>query len=388
MRVTLDGALSAPSARLAAARHQAGHAVARGGREREPRDARVTGEFSVSRVHVGSRLAHRSPQPHRSRNVGTPSPRRLTFPGFGLKVLNVGRTNAVRGAGRCNSDASHRHCGPRSLHRRRTKTLFNLRASFIKRECYARQHGYANVFATHAPEPYGSVLFSRVLLGVEWLPHFEWLLITDADYFLNNFSAQSLHRRFDATRNRHHGATLRLSLRLHPTPAGRLPLLCHPRAQHSPLGRELLETWAQLRHSCQQAVQWPEQQRLFLSAARAVQRYHGLPTTPESDCTRECDAPPAGNRSVTHRQTEREQSTDTTQQRIVKKCFANITRHLGLRTGHDGASGFPPQPPVAWSNGECRRADAGLGISLNFGALRRNGSDYAEAITNALALHT
>lgn len=274
-------------------------------------------------------------------------------------------------------------CQPSALwptfttHRRRTKTLFNLRASFIKRECYARQHGYANVFATHAPEPYGSVLFSRVLLGVEWLPHFEWLLITDADYFLNNFSAQqSLHRRFDATRNRHHGATLRLSLRLHPTPAGRLPLLCHPRAQHSPLGRELLETWAQLRHSCQQAVQWPEQQRLFLSAARAVQRYHGLPTTPESDCTRECDAPPAGNRSVTHRQTEREQSTDTTQQRIVKKCFANITRHLGLRTGHDGASGFPPQPPVAWSNGECRRADAGLGISLNFGALRRNGSDY------------
>jgi hypothetical protein len=83
--------------------------------------------------------------------------------------------------------------------------------------------------------------------------------------------------------------------------------------------------------------------------------YHKEPLTPLTDCSVHCTNDPEDFFNSTSG--------------IIKCLKAALERHWH-RQGHDGAFGYPPDPPIAWSDGPCGGkeapgTDVGLGFSMN-----------------------
>jgi hypothetical protein len=125
---------------------------------------------------------------------------------------------------------------------------------YINKECYARKHGFENIFGTHHVDQH-NVLFSRVLMGQEWLEHYDWILVSDADYFFSNFS-RSLRDYTDYLDELGVDVFVPQTYCGHPV---RGPLKSKNKfnggfdtytimIKNSPVGRHLLESWAQSKY--------------------------------------------------------------------------------------------------------------------------------------------
>jgi hypothetical protein len=143
--------------------------------------------------------------------------------------------------------------------------------------------------------------------------------------------------------------------------------------KNTPLGISLLESWAQSKYYCNSAKKWPEQTRLFMVLGRMLMQYHKEPVTSKNDCSVGCTNNPEDYYNSTGR---------------LMKCLKETWKRHGHRQGHDGAFGYPPDPPIAWSNGACGTeapgTDVGLGFNLN---LHSNFREAPLLVWNASGIH-
>ena len=95
-----------------------------------------------------------------------------------------------------------------------------------------------------------------------------------------------------------------------------------------------------------------------------LQRYHGEALTSETDCSRVCTGPedwwPSSGRLI--------------------DCLRDVVKNHSHKQGHDGAYGYAPEPPIAWSNGPCGERPSGVDVGL--GLNRNLDSNFVEFSTH------
>jgi hypothetical protein len=100
-------------------------------------------------------------------------------------------------------------------------------------------------------------------MGQEWLEHYEWIMVSDADYFFSNFS-RSLHDYTDYLDEFGVDVFVPQTYCGHPVRGPKLSKNKFNGAfdtytimiKNSPVGRHLLESWAQSKHYCPSAKKW------------------------------------------------------------------------------------------------------------------------------------
>mmetsp|Transcript_32354 Transcript_32354/g.62193 ORF Transcript_32354/g.62193 Transcript_32354/m.62193 type:complete len:408 (-) Transcript_32354:410-1633(-) len=236
-----------------------------------------------------------------------------------------------------------------------------VRHTYPNRMCYARQHGYYNLFSTTPqPDKENDGVWARLAMASKWLPFMDWLLITDSDYFVVDMSRplQSFVQEFE-----HVGADIHMLVpRDVPFQNDYAFSSFAILVRNTPLIQQLLSELLSLRLECPTALLWPEQQRLFIALARAIRRFHNLPVTIQDDCARQCRNP-RGNESIN-------KAYHFEHQRRLSRCLGSIAKSVGIPVGH--TRDVPMVGPIAFSWGPAHvrhpNRDVGLGLNAVFGA--------------------
>mmetsp|Transcript_17182 Transcript_17182/g.37357 ORF Transcript_17182/g.37357 Transcript_17182/m.37357 type:complete len:460 (-) Transcript_17182:52-1431(-) len=268
-----------------------------------------------------------------------------------------------------------------------------VREGFPNKQCYAERHGYDNIFVTsyeglgRTPPEKGAALseqdkwrssWAKIVLAQQHLPYYDWILICDGDFFILNYSRplESFIEEFERSEEDIHVFVPRDFPFENYFSFSMWAML----VRNTPLMNEMMSEWISSRFTCEEAMWWAEQPHCYVALARAIRRFHDLPTSPDTDCARYC---PAG---VSGRLPEpRLGSTGSLRglQLNISRCLDAIGNELELPVGHYNTE---LKGPAVWSWGPSHHKfperDVGLGVNLLFSI-----STNLYAIRHAFGVH-
>merc|ERR1712205_71696 len=123
--------------------------------------------------------------------------------------------------------------------------------------------------------------------------------------------------------------------------------------------------WITSRFTCEESAFWAEQPHVFVAIARALRKYHKVPSTPDVDCARYLVAGVSG--SLPKPRVANAGGSLRELQLNITRCLDAVGRGLNLSVGHYNTK---LKAPVAWSWGPSHHKfpnrDIGLGLNLLF----------------------
>jgi hypothetical protein len=229
-----------------------------------------------------------------------------------------------------------------------------LNTTYPNRVCYTERHGYENIFSVRPVDPEHR-LFDRVYLLKKHLPNYEWILLTDADYYIVDLD-HPIEKFIEEWEKQ--GVDIQIFIPGESTCNTQDPMLHFPDFasfamlfKNTPLVREMVDFWYSSRWVCPQIAGVHEQMRLISTLATAFRRYHGLPQNPDTDCLSICP---------------KLEADVAKQHRAFLSCLRAVLDTKNVKRGHTGSSLVPP---IAFSEYPCANepatTDCGLGCQMH-----------------------